>query len=194
MSEQLDDMVEALNERVRALRYAANRVSLTPLLVRVGIFVTVLVGFLVAYPAEMFTARALLALTVVAVLPAVGPRRVWPTFAALVMIGGWLLATAGFDRPIALWRLLAVAALLYLAHSLCALAALLPFDALVDPDLIARWLTRAGAVVLASAVLGILLVWLGEAGGGRGFQTMTVVGLLVAVGLSALLGWLLRRR
>lgn len=194
MSEQLDDMVEALNERVRALRYAANRVSLTPLLVRVGIFVTVLVGFLVAYPAEMFTARSLLALTVVAVLPAVGPRRVWPTFAALVMVGGWLLAAAGFDRPVALWRLLAVAALLYLAHSLCALAALLPFDALVDPDLIARWLTRAGAVVLASAVLGILLVWLGEAGGGRGFQTMTVVGLLVAVGLSALLGWLLRRR
>lgn len=193
MSDQLDDMVEALNERVRALRYAANRVSLTPLLVRVGIFVTVLVGFLVAYPAEMFTARSLLALTVVAVLPAVGPRRVWPTFAALVMIGGWLLATAGFDRPIALWRLLAVAALLYLAHSLCALAALLPFDALVDPDLIARWLTRAGAVVLASAVLGILLVWLGEAGGGRGFQTVTVAGLLVAVGLSALLGWLLRR-
>lgn len=194
MSEQLDDMVEALNERVRALRYAANRVSLTPLLVRVGIFVTVLVGFLVAYPAEMFTARSLLALTVVAVLPAVGPRRVWPTFAALVMVGGWLLATAGFDRPVTLWRLLAVAALLYLAHSLCALAALLPFDALVDPDLIARWLTRAGAVILASAVLGILLVWLGEAGGGRGFQTMTVVGLLVAVGLSALLGWLLRRR
>ena len=194
MSGQLDDMVEALNERVRALRYAANRVSLTPLLVRVGIFVTVLVGFLVAYPAEMFTARSLLALTVVAVLPAVGPRRVWPTFAALVMVGGWLLAAAGFDRPVALWRLLAVAALLYLAHSLCALAALLPFDALVDPDLIARWLTRTGAVILASAVLGILLVWLGEAGGGRGFQTMTVVGLLVAVGLSALLGWLLRRR
>lgn len=194
MSEQLDDMVAALNERVRALRYAANRVSLTPLLVRVGIFVTVLVGFLVAYPTEMFTARSLLALTVVAVLPAAGPRRVWPTFAALVMVGGWLLAAAGFDRPVALWRLLAVAALLYLSHSLCALAALLPFDALVDPDLIARWLTRAGAVVLAGAVLGILLIWLGEAGGGRGFQTATVVGLLVAVGLSALLGWLLRRR
>ncbi|MGC1211148.1 MAG: hypothetical protein WA890_07800 [Micromonospora sp.] len=187
-------MVAALNERIRALRYAVNRVSLIPLLVRVGIFLVVLVGFLVAYPVEVFTARSLLALTVVAVLPAVGPRRVWPTFAVLVMVGGWLLAVAGFDRPIALWRLIAVSALLYLAHSLCALAALLPFDAVVDPDLVARWLSRAGGVVLAGAVLGILLVWFGEVGGGRGFQTATVVGLLVAVGLSGLLGWLVRRR
>ncbi|SCL19326.1 hypothetical protein GA0070624_1732 [Micromonospora rhizosphaerae] len=190
----MSELLEGLTERVRAVRYAANRVSLTPLLVRVGVFLTVLVGLLLAYPVEVFNGRSLLALTVVAVLPAAGPRRVWPTVAALVTVGGWLLATAGFDRPIALWRLLAVATLLYLAHTFCTLAAVLPFDAVVDPELIVRWLSRAGAVVLASAVLGILLVQVGGAGTDRGFQAATVAGLLVAVALSALLGWLLRRR
>ncbi|MCW3838716.1 hypothetical protein ONA70_01210 [Micromonospora yasonensis] len=187
-------MRDGLNERVRALRYAVNRVSPAPLLVRAGIFLTVLIGFLVAYPVEALVPRSLLALTVVAVLPAVGPRRVWPTFAALVTVGGWLLATVGYDRPPALWRLVATASLLYLAHTLCALAALLPYDAVVDPDLLLRWLGRAGGVVLASAVLGIVLAWLGGVGGDHGFQAVTVAGLLVAVALSALLGWLLRRR
>jgi hypothetical protein len=188
------DLLDGLTERLRALRYAANRVSLLPLLVRAGIFAVVLVGLLVAYPVEALRARSLLALVVVAVLPAVAPRRVWPTFAALVTVGGWLLAEMGFDRPVALWRLVAVATLLYLGHTLCALAAVLPYDAVVDPDLVARWLGRAGAVVLAAAVLGILLAQLGRADGDRGYQLATVSGLLVAVAVSALLGWLLRRR
>ncbi|SCF36331.1 hypothetical protein GA0074695_6106 [Micromonospora viridifaciens] len=190
----MNELVEGLNERARALRYTVNRISLTPLLVRAGIFLTVLVGFLLAYPVQVFTPRSLLAFAVAAVLPAAGPRRVWPTFAALVTVGGWLLATLGYDRPPALWRLLAVATLLYLAHTLCALAALLPFDAVVDPDLVLRWLTRAGGVVLVSAVLGIVLAWLGGVGGEHGSRAATVAGLLVATGLSALLGWLVRRR
>lgn len=190
----MNELMAGLNERLRSARFLVNRISPVPLLVRVGIFLTVLVGFLVAYPVEALAPRSLLALTVVALLPAVGPRRVWPTFAALVTAGGWLLATVGFDRPPALWRLIAVAALLYLAHTLCALAALLPYDAVVDPELAVRWLGRAGGVVLASAVIGIVLGWLGGIGGDAGSQVATVVGLLVAVALSALLGWLLRRR
>ncbi|MEU9504985.1 hypothetical protein AB0D32_01730 [Micromonospora sp. NPDC048170] len=186
--------MNAVTERVRALRYAAARISLTPLLVRAGIFLTVLVGLVLAYPSEVLLGRPLLALVLVAVLPAVGPRRVWPTFAALVTVGGWLVATDGYGRPIALWRLLAVAALLYLTHTLCALAAVLPYDAVVDPDLIVRWLARAGAVLLATFVLGVLLVEVAGLGGDAGHQAATVVGLLVAVAVTALLGWLLRRR
>jgi hypothetical protein len=190
----MTEVLDSVTERVRALRFAANRVSLTPLLVRGGIFLAVLVGFVLAYPVEMLAGRALLGLLVVALLPAVGPRRVWPTFAALVTVGGWLLATAGYGREVALWRLLGVAVALYLAHTLCALASVLPYDAVVDPDLVVRWLTRAGAVLLASSVLGILLIQVGEFGTAGGFQAVTVAGLLVAVGVSALLGWLLRRR
>ncbi|MFF3866948.1 hypothetical protein [Micromonospora sp. NPDC001898] len=186
--------VEVVTERARVARSAVIRVSLAPLLVRAGIFGTVLAGLLLAYPVQVLDGRPLAALAMVALLPAVGPRRVWPTFAALVTVGGWLLSTEGYGRPVALWRLLAVAVALYLAHSLCALAALLPYDAVVDPELVVRWLTRAGGVLLASAVLGVLLVEVSGVGGDRGFLAATVVGLLVAVALSVLLRWLLRRR
>ncbi|TDB70369.1 hypothetical protein [Micromonospora sp. KC721] len=182
--------MNALRERVKAAR----RVSPTTLLVRFGIFVVVLAGLLLAYPAQLFQSRTLLALAVVAALPAAGPRRIWPTFAAIVTVGGWVMASAGYDRPIALWRLLAVAAFLYLGHTLCALAAVLPYDALVDPDVLVRWLARAAAVILATWVVGVVLAWLGGIGDAAGSQAATVVGLLVAVGGSGLLGWLLRRR
>ncbi|WBB64951.1 hypothetical protein [Micromonospora sp. WMMD812] len=187
-------MIDAVTERVQALRTAANRISLTPLLVRAGIFLTAVAGFLLAFPAEVLAGQQLGALVLVALLPAVGPRRVWPTFAVLVTVGGWLLAADGYGRPIALWRLLALSALLYLLHTLCALAALLPYDAVVDPELITRWLVRAGAVLLAAAVLGVLLMEVPDLGAGTGYQLATVAGLLVAVGVAAMLGWLLRRR
>ncbi|GGL90531.1 MULTISPECIES: hypothetical protein [Micromonospora] len=184
----------ALTARLRALRHGVTRITLAPLLVRFGIFLTTLAGLVLAYPTELLVGRTLGVLAVVALLPAVSPGRFWPTFAALVTVGGWWLATAGYGRPVALWRLLAVAAALYLAHTLCALAALLPYDAVLDPDVVTRWLTRTAVVLLATSVLGVLLVAVGAVGPGAGFRAVTVAGLLVAVGLSGLLGWLLRRR
>lgn len=180
-------------ERVRGVRIALARVTLTPLLVRAAIFFSALVGVVLAYPAEVLLGQASAGLLLVALLPALSPRRVWPTFAALVTVGGWLVATDGYGRPIALWRLLVVAAALYLTHTLCALAAVLPYDAVVDPDLVVRWLLRAGAVLLATSALGVLLVELADLGGGAGLQAATVAGLGVAAVVTALLGWLMRR-
>ncbi|MGN9774248.1 hypothetical protein ACTMS0_00490 [Micromonospora sp. H33] len=179
--------------RIRGARTAVARVGPVPLLVRAGIFLSALLGLVLAYPSEVLLGRPLAALLLVALLPALSPRRVWPTLAALVTVAGWLVATDGYGRPIALWRLLAVAALLYLTHTLCALAAVLPYDAVVDPDLVVRWLLRAGAVVLGAAVLGVLLVELAGTGGESGLQAATVAGLAVAAAVTALLGWLLRR-
>ncbi|MEV7984006.1 hypothetical protein [Micromonospora sp. NPDC085948] len=187
-------MIDAVTGRVRAAQNAVARISVTPLLVRAGIFVIVFAGFVLAFPSEVLSGRPLLFLAVTALLPALGPRRVWAVFTALVTVGGWLLATDGYGRPVALWRLLAVAALLYLAHTLCALAALLPYDAVVDPALISRWLLRAGGVLLGTAVLGVLLLQAAGMGGEAGYQWVTLLGLLLAVGTAALLGWLLRRR
>ncbi|GIJ28602.1 hypothetical protein Vqi01_37640 [Micromonospora qiuiae] len=188
-------MIASLTGRVRALRTAVGRITLAPVLVRLGIFLAALVGLLLAYPAEVVAGQALGALVVVAVLPALAPRRFWPTFAALVTVAGWLLATDMYDRPIALWRLMVVAVALYLTHTLCALVALLPYDAVVDPELIVRWLTQAAGVLLATSVFGVLLLELARAGGNAdGWQAVTVAGLLIALAVTAMLAWLLRRR
>jgi hypothetical protein len=187
--------MEAVIGRVRAWRTTARRIALAPVLVRVGIFLSALMGLLLAYPAEVVAGQALAPLIGVAVLPAVLPRRFWPTFAALVTVAGWLLATDGYGRPIALWRLMAVAVALYLTHTLCALVAVLPYDAVVGPDVMVRWLTRAAGVLLATSVLGVLLLELGGAGaGGSGWQAVTLAGLLLVVGAIAMLAGLLRRR
>ncbi|MEV0156172.1 hypothetical protein AB0H57_20930 [Micromonospora sp. NPDC050686] len=187
-------MIDAVTQRVRAVRFGVNRISPFPLLVRFGVFLAALGGFLLAFPGAALVGRPLLGLVVAALLPAIGPRRVWPTFAMLVAVAGWLLATAGYGQRVELWRLLGLAAALYLVHTLCALAALLPYDAVIDPTVLVRWLTRAGAVVLAGAVLGVLLTQAGGIGPSGGFLAATVLGLLAAAGATALLGWLLRRR
>ncbi|SCL35691.1 hypothetical protein GA0074692_4158 [Micromonospora pallida] len=186
--------VRQVGDRVRAARYAARRATLLPFLVRVGVFLTVLLGLVVAYPVEIWFGDALPALLVTALLPALGPRRFWPTFAALVTVAGWLYDTFDQGEPIALWRLLLLAVLLYLGHTLCALAALLPYDAVVDPALVLRWLARAAGVVFATGLLGVLLLTVAGIGGDQGMLSVTIGGLAVAVLVTMLLGWLLRRR
>ncbi|WP_028569292.1 hypothetical protein [Salinispora tropica] len=186
--------MSAVAVRIRAARRAVTRITLLPLLLRAGIFLSALAGLLLAYPVEVLRGQLLLVVPVVALLPAVGPRRIWPTVVALVTVGGWVLAIDGYDRPVALWRLLAVAAALYLNHTLCALVAVVPYDAVVDPALVLRWLLRAVAVLLGTMVLGVLLVELAGIGGEQGLLVVTMAGLVVAVLVPALLGWLLRRR
>nr|MDT0657911.1 hypothetical protein [Micromonospora sp. DSM 115978] len=182
-----------LVDRVRAARTAVARTTLAPLVVRGGIFLCVLAGFAVALPAPLLTSRLAGLLVVAAAFPAFAPRSRWPTITALVTVAGWLLATSRYDQPIVLWKLLALATFLYLAHSLAALAALLPYDVVLAPDVPGRWLIRAVGVVLASAVLSVLLL---SASGGAGERSLLVAalgGLATAVLVAVLLTWLARR-
>lgn len=165
----------------------------TPLLVRGGVFLSALAALAVAYPATVIASRALFGLLLVALLPALAPRRFGATVAALVAVGGWLISTSGYGEPIELWRLLVLAGALYLTHSLSALAALLPYDIVVAPDTVARWVLRALVVVLASAVLAVPLLSLAGRFGDRTLLVAALGGLAVAVAATALLGWLLRR-
>jgi hypothetical protein len=177
---------------VRIIRAAAERATAGPLLVRAGVFVTALGALLTAYPAVLIASRVLLGLVLLAAVPMISPRGRGATAVAIFAVAGWLVSTMGYEEPVTLPRLLGIAALLYLTHSLSALAAALPLDAVVAPEVLARWVGRALLVVAASAVPALVLLIVADAVQGA-FLLASLVGLAVAVGITALLTYLLRR-
>jgi hypothetical protein len=169
------------------------RATVLPFLVRIGIAVCGLVAMYVAWPLELSSRPYGALLGLVAVYPAAAPRGRAATLAALVVVAGWLVDTVGFDARVALWRVLTIATTLYLGHSLTALAAVLPYDAVVNLDVVGTWLARALAVVLISAVLTVVALGLATDLAGDAFLIATLAGLAGAVGATLLLARLIRR-
>jgi hypothetical protein len=137
--------------------YAAlvRRTTPGPLLVRGGVFATALLSLLVAWPRALVFGPGALAILVVATLPAVAPRGRLPGLVILLAVTGWLISTLTYAETPAFLRLVVLAGALYLAHNLAALAAVLPYDAVVAPGILLRWLARAGVVVLLTVVLAL---------------------------------------
>jgi hypothetical protein len=187
-------VIDALTARLQRVQTVVARATLEPLLVRIGVFGALVLALTVAVPFELLVTRYGLPLLLVAAIPAFAPRGAATTLAMVGIVAAWVLSTAESGERIELWRLLGLAAFLYLAHSLAALAAALPYDAVVAPEVLFRWIARALAVVLAAAVLGVVLVAVAGLGGGRTLLAAALGGLVVAVGLAGLLGWLARRR
>jgi hypothetical protein len=73
---------------------------------------------------------------------------------------------------------------LFLAHSSATLAAVIPADAVVSPEVFLRWYGRAFIVVLASAVLALILI-LGASliAGFNGTFVASLAGLAAATAL-----------
>jgi hypothetical protein len=186
-------MLDRITERLDRARRIIGRATLVPALVRVGIAVALVLAMVVAWPAEIAASRYMVLLFLVAIYPAVAPRGRGTTFAILVVVAGWIVDTTWFDARVALWRVLTIATLLYIGHTLAALAAVVPSDALVNVDVVTGWLGRALAVVLISAVLTVIALGLTSALAGGAFIAATLVGLAGAVGATLLLARLLRR-
>ena len=186
-------MLNGLTERIERGRKAIDRATLLPFLVRCGIALSLVLAMSVGWPVEVTAGRYLVILFVVAAYPALAPRGRGATIAILVAVAGWILDTTWFDQRVALWRVLTLATLLYIGHTLTALAAVLPTDALVNLDVVTNWLARAALVVLISAVLTVIALGLTSALAGGAFLIATLVGLAGAVGATMLLSRLLRR-
>jgi hypothetical protein len=186
-------MIELITRRVERARTAVRRATLGPFLVRLGIALSLLLALVVAWPASVVAGQLVLPLLAVVVYPAIAPRGRGTTLAVLVVVAGWVVDTTWYDTRIALWRVLAMATLLYLGHTLAALAAVLPYDAVVHLDVVAGWLLRAGGVVLISAVLTVIALGLADLLAGGAFVVATLAGLAGAVGATLLLTRLLRR-
>ncbi|MEV6343514.1 hypothetical protein [Actinoplanes sp. NPDC051851] len=186
-------MLAAIVRRLRGARTVLRRFTLIPLIVRFGIGVCGLLAMAVAWPASLLSSEYVVPLVVVALWPAFAPRGRSATVAALITVGGWIVDTAGYDSRIALWRVIALAAALYVGHTLTALAAVLPYDAVVNLDVPGLWLGRSLLVVLVSAVLIVLALGLTADLVGDAFQVATLMGLVAATAVTLLLARLARR-
>lgn len=186
-------MLTRLLQRLSRIPTVVRRATVVPVLVRCGIALAGLLALAVAWPTELLASQFVVPLLVIAVWPAFAPRGRSATFAAMVTVTGWIVDTAGYDSRIALWRVITLATLLYLGHTLTALAAVLPYDAVVNLDVPGLWIGRALIVVLISAVLSVLALGLTADLGGDAFQLATLAGLAAATGVTVILVRLTRR-
>ncbi|MEV4344411.1 hypothetical protein AB0J83_08035 [Actinoplanes sp. NPDC049596] len=186
-------MFSLFARKLTGAKTVLTRATVLPFLVRCAIALCGLVAMAVAWPAGLLATQFFAPLALVAVYPAVAPRGRGATFAALVVVAGWLVDTVMQDSPVALWRVLTIATALYLGHSLTALAAVLPYDAVVNADVIGVWLARALVVVIVSAVLTVAILGLTADLAGSAFLVATLVGLTGAAGATLLIARLVRR-
>ncbi|GIF19280.1 hypothetical protein BJ973_006325 [Actinoplanes tereljensis] len=186
-------MARSFSAVVTSARAVTSRATATPFLVRCGVGLSGLLAMLVAWPVSLLGTQYFIPLTLLAIYPAVAPRGRGATLAAMAVVGGWLVDTAGYGAEVELWRVLSIATLLYLGHSLTALAAVLPFDAVVNLDMVGGWMFRAALVVLISAVLTVFTLALSADLAGSAFLVATLVGIAGAVGATVLIARLLQR-
>jgi hypothetical protein len=176
--------------RVRRLRLVVARATPGPLLVRLTVWSSALVALALPYPlGKVLDPTGLTALVVVALLPAVWP---YTRVVSFVVIGAgfeWLAATTYYGEQVTVWRLVMMAGALYVVHTASALAAVLPYDTVVSPGVLARWLLHAAAVVAVTAFFAVLAVAGSASLGDRTSVVAAVLGVTVVVAL----GWLLAR-
>lgn len=187
-------MVGKMYRQVAAARTAFDRATPIPFLIRCGVALCGLLAMAVAWPGSLISSQYVVPMLVlVAGYPAVAPRGRGATFSAMVVVAGWVIDTTAYDARVALWRVLSIATLLYIGHSLTALAAVLPYDAVVNLDMVGGWLLRALVVVLVSAVLTVVALGISADLAGGAFLIATLVGLAGAVGATLLIARLLQR-
>jgi hypothetical protein len=188
-TKELRLMRGGLRDRVEQLRRMWTRLSPGALLVRGAVFGCAAAALAVAYaplaPTSGLGAAAVLVL--LAGLAALLPRTMVITMVIFAATIGWVLTGAVYGERVSLARLVAEAGLLYLLHTSAALAAIVPYDAVVDPRVLSRWLLRALAVVGLAAVFAVAAAVAAQWAGGRTYLVATLAGLAVVAGLAALL-------
>jgi hypothetical protein len=186
-------MLNRLRERLNRTRRVLSRATALPFSVRAGIGLAMILAMSVAWPAGLVFGRLGLLLDLVALYPAVAPRGNGPTAVIVVAAAGWLINTTWYDEPVAVWRVVSLAALAYLVHTLAALAAALPYDAIVQVGVLTGWLLRAAGVILIAAVLIVVTLGVATELTGRQFLAANLVGLAAASAATLLLTRLVRR-
>jgi hypothetical protein len=184
---------QGLVSRVTYAVRTARRTTAGPALVRLVTGLAALASLVLAVPLSAVGAWVGTLLPI-AVGVALFPRTRWVSVTALLTVLAWLLTTVVFGEPVTPWRVGALGVAVYAMHSGAALAAVLPYDSVVAPGVLLRWLGRTGAVLGASAVIGLGGVVAAAVVPGARSALGPMIGSAVAAGLAFLLVWHLRRR
>lgn len=181
--------------RIAAWTGQARRITAGPAFVRVLGALSAIAGLALAVPAEVAGSPRFLVAAPVALGVALFPRTRWITVVLLLTVFAWLVTSIAFeDGPVSIGRVAAIGLSLYLTHACATLAAVLPYDSVVSPGLLARWALRTGAVLALSLGFGAgAMAVLDQL---RPVQSVVgpIVGSVIAAGLAGLLAWHLRRR
>jgi hypothetical protein len=194
MSGLRQEVAAGVVERIDRFREVTGRLTPGPLLVRGAVFAFTVCALLVALPAALLTSpRSAAALVLVAAVPAVFPRTRLTTLVVVAVVLAWLLATTTYAEPVTAVRLATLSCLLYLVHTTTALAAVLPYDTVLAPAVLVRWLARTAGVLALTALFAVAAVAGAGMVAGRPFLVASVVGLLLTAALAGLLAALRRR-
>jgi hypothetical protein len=194
MTTELTLIRRSFRDRIDRAKRIFARATALPFAVRLIVFVAAMAAQGFAYPSSVLLSLSAVGLVLLAALPAAWPRTTAVTVFWLVTVTGWVLSTTLYGTTATLTRLVGLAVALYLVHTGAALAAVLPYDALVEAVVVARWLLRAGAITA---------VGVGAAVGGmhavadlssRTYLAATLAGLIPVVALFWLLAAQSRRR
>ncbi len=191
-------VAEGIRSRISYYAAQSRRTTPGPVLVRSVAAVSALGALALAIPSSVLSSSDLSRTTVVLLPAALGvglfPRTRWVTLLALFAAGCWLVSTIGFGDPVEVERVGLLTIALYVMHSASALAAVLPYDGVMETGVLLRWARRLVGVLAASVAVGLGgMVLAGQLPQARSVAA-AIVGSVVAAGLTGLLAWHLRRR
>jgi hypothetical protein len=194
MTTEIQLIRRGFRDRIDRAKRIFARATAWPLAVRLTVFVAAMAAQGFAYPSSVLFGTPVAALLALAALPAAWPRTAAVTVFWLVTATGWILSTTLYGTTATLTRLVGLAVALYAVHTGAALAAVLPYDAVVEAVVVARWLLRAGtiaAVGVGGVVAGMYAV---SDLSTRTYLAATLLGVVPVVGLVWLLANEYRRR
>src|SRR5262249_4619710 len=148
----LSTVGRAVRSAVTVPVVAVRQANAGPVLIRMIAILAGIGAVLLASPGELLSTR-LPAFIVVAGGSAVAvgffPRSRWVGTFLLAVVGLWLVTTIGYEVDAGLARIGGLAACIYLTHAAAALAAVLPYDAVVPGRVLRRWAGRVATVLVA---------------------------------------------
>ena len=176
-----------MNEILAKWAETVSRITPATLLVRGTTFVMTMIALVMAIPPFLFTPRLVLVSALAGLVVACAPGSRIVTVALILAALGWGAAWTGRLAEISPLELVAFGSVLFLTHSSASLATLIPYDAVVAPEVLVRWYVRALAIVAASALIALaLLVAVSAMGDFSGAAAASLAGLAAAVALVVL--------